>query len=514
MEPLRRHPWKLPVLSGVLLAFSYYPLGLVLPNLLAFVPLLVWLDANLDRDWKAWRNAGFVFGATVHLLILNWMLSMLRVSFLAVFAWLGLTFLFAVGISAAFVALCWTRKHAGWPLAVLLPACWISLEWVQAQGDLRMTAQHLGQTLATIPFLCQFDDLLGPYGVGLALLLSSALLHEAWRASSPGRRKAALGAWAGLLAAIVAYDAWAWSHPPRATGTVRVALVQPNVPLAVKLDNATDAAQAATMIELTRKAAAAGARVVVWPETAWPHALMHDPSRPETFALPVVQRLARETGVTIVAGVEYYRARERAAPDAYNAAVVAHPDGTLDPTWAAKIVLVPFVEAVPFRAILGPVLSGRGGWMRWLGGGFLPGPKATPLPVVGSTLGITVCYEELFFDLQRDLKNAGAAMQAVITNDAWFGRAYFQPYQANTVRLRAIENRTSFVRAANTGISMFVDPMGRDLVRTPLEVQTVETADLPLVAGRTVYDRVGNVVAWASLATLAAAALTAWRRTR
>src|SRR5262249_37373005 len=72
--PLARHPWKLPVVAGVVLAFAYYPLGLVVPNLLALIPLLVWIDANLERGWRTWRNAGFAFGLTVDLLILNWML--------------------------------------------------------------------------------------------------------------------------------------------------------------------------------------------------------------------------------------------------------------------------------------------------------------------------------------------------------------------------------------------------------------------------------------------------------
>jgi apolipoprotein N-acyltransferase len=82
------------------------------------------------------------------------------------------------------------------------------------------------------------------------------------------------------------------------------------------------------------------------------------------------------------------------------------------------------------------------------------------------------------------------------------------------VRLRAIENRTSFVRVANSGISMFVDPLGRDLDRTGLDVEAVHTRDVPIVRGRTVYDRVGNVVAWAALATLGAAAFLGWRRER
>lgn len=509
-----RHPWKLPLLAGVLLAFGYFTLGLVVPNLVALVPLLIWIDANLDRSWRAWRNAGLVFGLSLNLLILSWMHSMLAVSFLAVFAYLGLAAVFAAGFALAMIALAWARKHTGWPFAVLLPAAWLTLEWAQAHGDLRMTAQHLGQSLCTVPFLLQFADLTGPYGVGLVLLLSSAFLYEAWRAETIARRARALSAWGILLAGILGYDSWAWTHPPTATGTLRIAFLQPNVPLVLKMDPAADDRQSALLAELTRRAAAMKAQVVIWPETARPRPVYRHPDRAETYAMPEVQALARDTGVTIVTGAEYFVFHDEDRYELYNAVFVVHPDGSLDPTWSAKVYLVPFVEAVPFNFLLGPILSGRGGWARWLGGGFSAGPKGTPLPVEGIKLGVSVCYEELHFDLQRGLRNAGAQVQAVITNDAWFGTTFFQAYQANTVRLRAIENRSSFVRVANTGVSMFVDPLGRDAERTDLETMDIRVRDVPLTNGRTVYDRIGDVPAWAAMATLGAAALVGWRRRR
>ncbi len=509
-----RHPWKLPVLAGALLALGYFTLGLVVPNLVALVPLLIWIDANLDRPWRAWRNAGFVFGLTLNLLILSWMRSMLAFSFLAIFAYLGLAAVFAAGLALMVIALAWTRKQTGWPFAVLLPAAWLTLEWVQAQGDLRMTAQHLGQSLCTVPFLLQFADLVGPYGVGLALLLSSALLYDSWRAKTPARRSRALAMWGALVAAILGYDAWAWTHPPVASGTLRIAFLQPNVPLVLKMDPADDDRQAALLAELTRKAAAMTAQVVIWPETARARPIYRRPDRQETYAMPEVQALAKETGLTIVAGAEYVVFHDGDRQDVYNAVFVVHPDGALDPTWSAKVYLVPFVEAVPFEFLLGPILSGRGGWARWLGGGFSPGPERTLLTVAGTKLGVSVCYEELYFDLQRGLRNAGARVQAVITNDAWFGTTFFQTYQANTVRLRAIENRSSFVRVANTGISMFVDPLGRVAERTELETLDIRVSDVPLTDGRTVYDRIGDVPAWAAIATLGAAALVGWRRRR
>jgi apolipoprotein N-acyltransferase len=323
-----------------------------------------------------------------------------------------------------------------------------------------------------------------------------------------------LACWGLLAVAVLGYDLWAWTHPPAVSGSLRIAFLQPNVPLAIKMDSAEDLRQDRLLAELTRKAAAMQAEVVIWPETARPRAVYARAGRPETYVMPEVQALARETGVTIVAGAEYVVVHDKDGADAYNAVFVVHPDGALDPIWSAKVYLVPFVEAVPFDFVLGPLLAGRGGWARWLGGGFRPGPERTTLPVAGAKLGVSVCYEELYFDLQRGLRNAGAQVQAVITNDAWFGTTFFQAYQANTVRLRAIENRTSFVRVANTGISMFVDPLGRDFERTELLTQEVRVSDVALTEGRTVYDRIGDVPAWAAITTLLAAAAVSWRRGR
>jgi apolipoprotein N-acyltransferase len=450
----------------------------------------------------------------LNLLILSWMRSMLAISFLGIFAYLGLAVVFAVGLSLAVIALAWTRKRTRWAYVVLLPGVWLTLEWLQAQGDLRMTAQHLGQTLGTVPFLVQIADLAGPYGVGWVLLVGNALLYDAWRPGTRSERMRPIAAFVVLMAAVVGYDAWAWTHPPASSGSLRIAFLQPNVPLRLKMDSADDLRQDQLLAALTRKAATLGASVVIWPETARPRPLYTRPGRPETYTMPEVQALAKSAGVTIVAGAEYVVVHEKDRFDAYNAVFSVHPDGTLDPTWSAKVDLVPFVEAIPFPIVLGPILAGRGGWARWLGGGFRPGPEATPLPVAGTHLGVSVCFEELFFDLQRGLRNAGATVQAVITNDAWFGTTFFQAYQANTVRLRAIENRSAFVRVANTGISMFVDPQGRDAERTGMDTEEVRVRDVPLTEGRTVYDRIGNVPAWAAMATLLGAVVVGWRRGR
>ena len=159
---------------------------------------------------------------------------------------------------------------------------------------------------------------------------------------------------------------------------------------------------------------------------------------------------------------------------------------------------MPFVEAVPFEVLLGPLLSGRGGWARWLAGGFRPGPEDTPLPVAGTKLGVSVCYEELFFDLQRGLRNAGARVQAVITNDAWFGTTFFQTYQANT-RPPARHREPLVVRTGGEHGDLDVrrPARARRGADRAHDAGGSRAATSPLTDGRTVYDRIGDVPAWA-----------------
>ncbi|MBW8713460.1 MAG: hypothetical protein JF632_05175 [Acidobacteria bacterium] len=77
--------------------------------------------------------------------------------------------------------------------------------------------------------------------------------------------------------------------------------------------------------------------------------------------------------------------------------------------------------------------------------------------------------------------------------------------------MRAIEEGRYLARAANTGISGFVDPYGRVLSKTPLFEQRTLVQDVRFITDRTIYSRIGDLVAWLSLALTAAALLAAWR---
>jgi apolipoprotein N-acyltransferase len=89
----------------------------------------------------------------------------------------------------------------------------------------------------------------------------------------------------------------------------------------------------------------------------------------------------------------------------------------------------------------------------------------------------------------------GATLLINITNDAWFGKTS-GPYQHFSMTVfRAVENRRSLARAANTGISGFIDPAGRILAATALLEEAAVTHSMPLLKEKTVYTLIGDLFA-------------------
>jgi len=93
----------------------------------------------------------------------------------------------------------------------------------------------------------------------------------------------------------------------------------------------------------------------------------------------------------------------------------------------------------------------------------------------------------------------GAKLLINITNDAWFGKSS-APYQhLSMVVFRAVENHRAVARAANTGISAFVDPVGRLLDETPLFEEAIRTRSLPMMSSKSFYARHGDIFAVACI---------------
>jgi apolipoprotein N-acyltransferase len=131
--------------------------------------------------------------------------------------------------------------------------------------------------------------------------------------------------------------------------------------------------------------------------------------------------------------------------------------------------------------------------------GFAPGRAGPVLEVERVRAGVLICYESLHADLARAYRRAGADLLLNLTHDGWFGGGPGEPrtvalaqHPAHLV-LRAIETRMGVARAAATGVSLFVDPLGRVHHPAPLATPAVRVHDPGTTDVRTAYVRWGDV---------------------
>ena len=126
-----------------------------------------------------------------------------------------------------------------------------------------------------------------------------------------------------------------------------------------------------------------------------------------------------------------------------------------------KIHMVPFGEYVPLQKLLffiNKLVAGIGD--------YTAGESYVRAITPFGDFATLICYEIIFPGLVRKFYSNGGDFMVNITNDAWFGRTT-GPYQHFSIAVfRAVENRKPVIRAANTGISGFIDSSGRIIAET------------------------------------------------
>ncbi len=487
----------LAALSGLALAAAFPKAGW---DALAWVGLVPLLWAIRDKSPMGAARLGLVFGIFHFSALLYWVvIAMTRYGGLPA----GLSILFLLLLSAvlaAYTALfcALVRLSAPSPgfFFVAVPAAWVGVEFLRMYLFTGFPWCSLGHALYRRIFVIQIADLGGvPLLSGLAAAVNAAIflaLAAALKAGVNGRavsrRSAALalGAAGVLVAATLCYGRFtvdAVDKEAAAAQHVAVAAIQGNIDQAVKWDPAYQAATMQKYLSLTRYAAWRGAKLAVWPESAMPFHFLE-----ETLYTGEVFDLAHRTGLYLLAGSPFCEpdlGRWRCTNRAYFLSPGARVLGSYD-----KAHLVPWGEYVPLKS-----------WMPFIGkltqevGDFSPGEPGVVLSGGGMRIGVGICYEIIFPVLCRKQFRAGANLLATITNDAWYDRSS-APYQHFAMAVfRAVENKRSLVRAANTGISGFVDPVGRVISPTGLFVDAAPVAPLPLMGRLTLYTRQGDFFA-------------------
>ena len=461
MTSSTRQAGTLVALGAVLLAASYPPFRLPVLSFLAVAPAVVLLRRfEGERDLRGALRWGFWYGFVTQGAVLYWLVVALwHFTPLSALGYLATIALFGVWYALLFWLVVRVRLHLpAVPVAIVLPVAWTAVEWaVGHQGDIRFPWLGLGTSLTDAATLVQWADLAGGRGVTVWLAWCNVMLVEAAFRSGFRRWQPVAAVVATILAAW-GYGAWRErTLPVRELGAV--GLIQPNEGFREKWDPRHADTVVAKLLTMSRALESRGPLdLLVWPEAAIPGWLAEMPGWDSLFAA-----LAREGHTPIFTGGIH----AVSADVYYNAAFFYDSTGQWRPYPVyGKHYLVPVVERVPFVPVR--LFQSVPGLRRW-SGGFSAG---STLPVYETRIGrfgVVICYESVFEDLPRAYRRAGANFLLNITNDAWYGRTA-GPYQhAAHLVMRAIETRMGIARAANDGISEFVDPLGHTYAETGLE---------------------------------------------
>ena len=392
----------------------------------------------------------------------------------------------------------WAGARAVLPL---LPVLWLGLELLRSAGELGFPWCLVGAVWLDTP-LQQLYAAAGELGLGAATALTAAALVAAVDLIRTGDRRASAHRWALLGAAGLLWGGlWLASRPVAAqitapagqrTAPLLVASVQANVTQADKWDDAKIDSTIIPYTDLTRRAAAAGAELAVWAETAIPAYLFFD-----RHLVNWVQGLARDSGIALLAGFPDARlipgqvdALGNRRYERSNAAGLFSTAGELVARYS-KHHLVPLGEAMPFQR-----------WLPWLGrldvgqAEWTPGAPPSPLKLPteqGEVPLITlICFEAVFSDLARQAVRRGGSILVNITNDGWFGHPAGPAQHAALSRIRAAECGVPLVRSANNGISLITDARGCVLASLGLQRRGVIQAEVATVARGTWFVRAGS----------------------
>ncbi len=485
---LTRADWCLVVVGAVLVVLSYPPFHLFLPSLVSLVPA-VWLIETGHSDARPLRRhlaQGFWFGLATQGLELHWMVVALwHFTPLSALAYAATVTILAVYTATLFALTGWVKRVAGIPILLVFPVLWTTVRWfVGHQGDISFPWLGLGTSLTGYPTVIQIADIIGARGITFLLVLANVALALAWRDWQKSRGRAirlVAGVVAGLLLAS-GYGIFR-QRTIKLRSVGKIAVVQPNVGFDEKEDRSGHNAIVRDLLEMSAAVAdSTGPGLVVWPEAAIPDYFDRHPEWENS-----ISALVRRNGVPVVTGGVDVEWRSRTDYDYFNAAFVFDSFGgrNAHPVYH-KVFLVPMVERVPF-------VNPRWLNLRWFGGFGIGDSRPVYHKSVGR-FGVVICYESAFEALSRSYRMSGADFLINITNDAWFGKTV-APYQHKShLVMRAIENRVGIVRSANSGISEFVDPFGREYGRTGLGVRAVAADTLLTSDVITVYSRLGDWV--------------------
>ncbi|MCH7504645.1 apolipoprotein N-acyltransferase [PVC group bacterium] len=486
------------IVFGFLTALSFppYDCHFLVWFSFAFPIYLIHKNKSINYSFRF----GYLFGLAFYAVLLSWIIEV---------SWWGLVLILILPVFYGFIfsAVCiWLKyflsdqKNGVWEVLFAVPVIWVFVEHLREYVLTGFPWGQIGYSQYLNPSVIQLSSVLGVYGVSAWIVFVNICLMVGFSSLWKTRRwtnkvtKVLLAAGCVSLLLVFFGKSRIGSIDLDRKETIKIGIVQGNIPLDEKWDISKKDAILEKYIVLSKELIREDVKVVVWPESALPFYYRSDENRKKRL-----NDFVKNHPVTLITGA----LDRRLMGDTmryFNSVFVLSADR--EALVYDKIHLVPFGEYVPswikkiFPQIHKRVTPGED---------FSAGKVSPALFVNGKfSLGPLICYEDVFPELSRKLVKNGASALLNLTNDAWFGNTAMSYQHLMHAVFRAAENGVYVLRAANTGISCVIDPYGRVIrviqkdKREPffqrsneLFVTGILSADVSSGLGTTVYQKVG-----------------------
>lgn len=392
---------------------------------------------------------------------------------------------------------------------------WIAYEYLHQTWDLAFPWMTLGNGFAQSHRLVQWYEYTGVYGgtlwIWVANILAFELAMQGEKTAGDLRRKKikmlALSAW---ILVPITFSLFIYAGYKERSNPANIVIAQPNIDPYGKWRSISATEQISTLTHLSDSLGQPNTEYFIWPETAIASNIDEDRMSSSMLYMQVRAFLSKYRNGNVLSGAETYRIYNNAATptaredktsgvffDAYNTAV--NIENTDKIQYYHKSKLVPGVEQLPFAqtlSFLKPVFAAFGGSAGGLG--FQEKPTVF---YAQSGMGVApvICYESIWGSWVAGYVQKGAQFIAIITNDGWWGNTSGKDQHLDYAKLRAIETRRWVARAANTGISAFINQRGDIVQRTSWWVPAALKQDINLNEELTFYVKHGDYIAYIAL---------------
>ncbi|MBI5847603.1 MAG: apolipoprotein N-acyltransferase [Nitrospirae bacterium] len=486
------YPFLPALISGILLVLSFPRFDLFGLAWISFVPLLFSL---WKKDWRDSFVSGFIFGMAYFFGTLYWVYHSINhfggVPFFA--SIIIVLFLSAyLSLFPAFFSLLFSQvyRKTRLPALFIAPVLWVCMEYIRSYALTGFPWASVGYSQYRFLSLIQISDITGIYGISFLVLAVNGLFSDLLLIRKRLKEMPLFplsyfvsGVVVLVMVMIAAFGYGFWRlHQDRIGRDLTVSVIQGNIEQDKKWEPIFQNEVIDIYTKLSREALKEHPSLLVWPETAVPFLFGSDIANTEQLV-----EFQRQINTYLLFGAVMVKKQAAGSSELANSAILLDKNGKKSYVYD-KIHLVPFGEYVPLRNVfffIDKLVVGIGD--------YIPGRQYLQADTEMGRFSTLICYEVIFPGLVRKFYTGGGDFMVTITNDAWFGSTA-GPYQHFTMAVfRAIENRKPLIRAANTGISGFIDSNGKILAQSGLFDRQVLTKTVKTDSAMTFYTRFGDL---------------------